>query len=175
MGVLDSTTPDADVPEDTKLDIPYWLAKEFQNDSMEKLWDVSMPEHYGGRMREEIEAGAGKIKFRDFSYYYFEIGIDLGRNVKGDLDLVEKLRKAFTGQRYNVLISRALTRWNDDNVDFSNSLTFMERNILEEGFKAGKELQKWRAGESFILESAVVGHRPSAGAEGSVSKRSRRN
>ena len=115
-------------------------------------------------MRDEIEAGAGKIRFRDFSYYYFEMGRDLAKSTLQDDDLLEKLRKAYAGPRYRALTARALSRWNDDNVAFSQTLTAAENLILQEGFSAGEEFARWRAGESSILQRAsVIGQRGATG------------
>ena len=87
--------------------MPYWLAREFHNSN--ELLEIELPKHYGRRMRDEIEAGAGKIRFRDFSYYYFEMGRDLAKSTLQDDDLLEKLRKAYAGPRYRALTARALT------------------------------------------------------------------
>jgi len=180
MGVLDPTTADSDVPEDTRLDVPFWLAKDFISFAKAKgahpLWKIELPKHYGPQMRDEIEAGAGKIRFRDFSYYYFEMGRDLAKHYLdgGDRDLLDKLRKAYAGSRYKTLTARALTPWNDDNVAFSQTLTAAEIAVLDEGFRANKEFARWRAGESSILKAAsLLGPRHSSSSDGHDAKRAR--
>jgi len=161
LGMLDTTTIDSDIPEDTKLDLPLWLFKAFNEENEVKkkkgaLMDVKLPSHYGAKMRDEIDAGAKVIRFREFSPYFFEVGIYLA-NLTEDEDLLRKLRKAFAGPRYENLTARALSTWNDDNLDYMNSLTITESRLLREGLVGVKELTKWKTGEAGMVETSITG------------------
>jgi hypothetical protein len=79
------------------------------------------PKHFGSKMREEIHAGAAAINLREYSYYFFDVGLHLSR-ILVDQDLRRKLRDAFVGDRYRNLTVRSLTQGGMD--DISGNWTF---------------------------------------------------
>ena len=44
--------------------------------------EIENPKHFGAKMRNEILAGPAAVKYRDYSYYYFEVGLRLVRTKK---------------------------------------------------------------------------------------------
>lgn len=68
-----------------------------------------MPKGYSLRVRDDIEAGPESINLREFSYYYFEVGFRISE-LLNDENLMRVLRMALCGERFKILISRALSR-----------------------------------------------------------------
>jgi hypothetical protein len=65
-------------------------------------------------MREEILAGGTNINLRDYSYYFFEVGLRIAKEskeVRDSNELKRTLIKAFTGNRYRQLLVNSLTRF----------------------------------------------------------------
>lgn len=117
LGHLDTSSAQVatrrDLPRGTKIELPIWMSRQLSDKNMV---DVHNPKHYGNRMRNEIVAGPNSVRFRDFSYYFFEAGIHLAslKKSQDDLedkkDLVRNLRFGFSGERFANLLVRALSK-----------------------------------------------------------------
>ena len=106
LGHLDSTNDEIDLPSGTKVELPLWLASYFAEC---KIVEIELPKHYGSKMRDAILAGAAPINLKDFSHYYFDVGLKLAKLVN-DLDLQRTMRTAFVGDRYRNLLTYTLTK-----------------------------------------------------------------
>ena len=108
LGALDPSNrgESDDLPAHSKIELPLWLAQEMAERHMV---EVEIPKHFGSRMRDEIMAGPSSIKLKEFSFYFFEVGLKLCR-ITRDLDLRRTLRAAFCGDRYRELLVRALSK-----------------------------------------------------------------
>ena len=73
------------------------------------LVELDLPRGFGPRVRDDIYAGPASVKLKEFSFYYFEIGIRISKLMR-DFNLVGILKMAFCGERYKILTSRALSR-----------------------------------------------------------------
>ena len=60
-------------------------------------------------MRDDLSAGASNINLRDYSHYFFEVGLAVAEEKKDD-DLRVVLTKAFAGDRFDSLMVHALSR-----------------------------------------------------------------
>lgn len=69
---------------------------------------------------------------KEFSHYYFEVGIHLAIKLRND-DLKQILQIAFASSRFRSLMMHALSSWNDDLTAFAQNLTATEYYILNEG------------------------------------------
>jgi GINS complex subunit 3 len=107
LGFLNSASDSNDLEEGSKVELPLWLSKPLREKNM---IEIELPKHYGIRIREEINAGALAVKLREYSYYYFEVGLQLSKITKDD-DLKRTLRTAFAGERYKSLMGRALSKY----------------------------------------------------------------
>jgi hypothetical protein len=147
--------------EKTKVELPFWLAKVMTEDCGA---EVDLPKHYNRIMRNEINAGPVSIKFREYSFYYFELGYKLAAldTERGGKDLLDSLKTAFSGDRYRNLSVRALSNWGEDLADFTQSLTNAELAIFQLGVNATKDIMRWRIGNSATLQrSSILGKRRS--------------
>lgn len=106
LGMLDSSNDSIDLPEDSKVELPLWLARGLHE---KQMVNIELPKYYGTRIREEIMAGAAAVKLKDYSFYYYEVGLLLSRVTK-DIDLKRTIRTAFSGDRYKDLMARAFSR-----------------------------------------------------------------
>jgi hypothetical protein len=74
------------------------------------LVDIEVPRGYSKKVRDDILAGAASVKLREFSFFYFEVGMRVSRILRDD-NLIDTLRHAFCGERYQNLAKRALSRY----------------------------------------------------------------
>jgi GINS complex protein len=148
-----------DLSAKSKIEMPIWMAQPLSD---KRMIEVQNPKHYGARMRNEIFAGPNSIKYRDYSYYFFEAGLRLAAlkkkpEDKADRDdLVRFLRFAFSGERYTELINRALSNSQGDVIAYSQRLTATELMIFNEGQVASNDLFRWRIGQSARLEASSL-------------------
>lgn len=156
MGHLDSSmqqNSDNLLPEQSRVEIPFWLGQELKARSFVR---IEVPKFYGIKMRDEMRAGAAAINLRDFTYYFFEVGMRLSIALM-DRDLLQNLRQAFLGERYRKLLVRALSQGSqEDLADFSQTLTSSELLIFRAGLQATHNLQAWRSMESSIIKGSQV-------------------
>ena len=124
--------------------------------------EIEFPKHYGQKMRHEMGAGAEKLKLRDYSYYFFDVGLQLiemevGASTETRTDLRDRLRGAFLGQRYHKLTMNALSQGvGDDVAEYTQSLTSSELTLFNQGYAASKDLYVWRGVDSGLLKKASV-------------------
>ena len=102
MGHFDSTVQEKDLPKNARVELPHWLGQKLQDKNMAKM---ELPKHFNTKMRDEMRAGAASVNLREFSHYFFEIGLRLSRSaVPPDADLQRTLRAAFLGERFRRLM-----------------------------------------------------------------------
>jgi GINS complex subunit 3 len=106
LGHLDPSIDSEDLPENTRIELPLWLALAFGRKNMVNL---ELPKHFERKMRDEILAGAENINLKEFSHYFFEVGSSLAIETKNE-DLKTTLQIAFAGERFRSLMMRALSR-----------------------------------------------------------------
>jgi GINS complex subunit 3 len=164
MGHLDSAMQqnvNNTLPEQSRVDLPFWLGQELLRFNSVQ---IELPKFYGNKMRDEMRAGAVAINLREFSFFFFEVGIRLAIVLK-DRDLLQHLRQAFLGERYRKIMVRALSQGSqDDLADFSQTLTSSEIAIFRAGLIATQNLHAWRSLESTVLKgSRLLGARRGGG------------
>mmetsp|Transcript_29246 Transcript_29246/g.64915 ORF Transcript_29246/g.64915 Transcript_29246/m.64915 type:complete len:196 (+) Transcript_29246:85-672(+) len=156
LGHLDNSIDSEDLPEQSRIEMPLWLAMAFAKRGMVTL---ELPKHFEKKMREEILAGAQNIDLREFSFYFFEVGSTLAVEMKNE-DLRQSLQIAFAGERFRSLMTNSLSSWNDDLTEFAQNLTAAEAHILKEGLASSKDLHEWRIMRSSLLKrSSILGRR----------------
>ena len=106
LGFLDSTGDHDHLHQGARVELPLWMALKL-NEKGHVL--LELPKHYQKKMRDCIDAGAESINLKDYSPYYFEVGMKIAESLD-DLDLKKTLRIAFCSARYKNIMSRALCR-----------------------------------------------------------------
>jgi hypothetical protein len=107
LGFLDATVESDDIAASTRVELPMWLALSL---SKKRTVSIELPKHFDKKMREEISAGASSINFRDYSFYYFDVGMQISKELN-DKDLQKNLCLAFCGEKFRALMVRALSRY----------------------------------------------------------------
>ncbi len=90
----------------SRVELPLWLARDL---SRHGFVSIELPKHYEKRMRDNIAASATGLNLREFSPYYFEVGMIIA-NERNDNDLKDTLRVAFSGDRFPDLMVNSLYR-----------------------------------------------------------------
>ncbi len=108
LGSLDLTNTFSDLPAQSKVELPLWMIHIL---SEKNMIEIELPKQYGLRIREDILAGSIVVPLREYSFYYFQIGLRLSR-LTHDNDLKKTLRIAITGERYRSLMARSLAKYN---------------------------------------------------------------
>eukprot|EP01041_Mallomonas_annulata_P005413 gene5413-10834_t len=171
LGMLDTSLKAEDLPAHSKIDLPLWLSQVLAEKNMV---EVEIPKHFGARMRDEIMAGPSAMRLKDFSNYFFEVGLKLCK-IKKDGDLQRTLRVAFCGDRYKTLMVRSLSAGHDDYAEYSQQLTVTELALFTAGNKAVVDLAQWRSRQASILkEASILGKKRGALFEDSNSKRDKK-
>ena len=106
LGHLHPTVTEEYLPKETELELPLWLAASFNDRNMV---EIQLPKHYRTRMRDAISAGAGSIDLREYSFYFYDVGLRLSQILRDD-DLLRTLRRAFCGERFSDLCVHSLSR-----------------------------------------------------------------
>jgi GINS complex subunit 3 len=174
LGHLDPSSVPADggdtLPALTRTELPLWLAQAMASKNMVKM---ELPKHFGNKMRDEIMAGAAKIGLREYSHYFYEVGLHLYKATR-DQDLLTILRKAFFGDRFRPLMIQSLTNYHDDVAEYVQTLTASELLIFNEGQKAASDLRLWRSRRASVLQKATILKRGSSHATGDDSGKRQR-
>src|SRR5690348_4494368 len=79
MGSLDPTLNSHNLPAKSRVSLPLWLAIGLTE---KNIVVIETPIHYGAQMRQEIRAGAESLRLREFSLYFFEVGLRLAQAIK---------------------------------------------------------------------------------------------
>jgi hypothetical protein len=129
-----------------------WLANKFAG---KRMVDLELPKHFQRKMRDEIIAGANHINLKEFSFYFFEVGLKMAE-VTDDEDLKRILTKAFSGERFRDLMVHSLSSWNDEVSDYAQNLTNLESVIFKEGKRTSRDLHDWRLKRASLLRPSNV-------------------
>jgi hypothetical protein len=153
LGHLDPAGEEKSMLSETRVDLPLWLGEHFQK---KLVVELEAPKHFGSKMQEEMKAGAAAINLREFSYYFFEVGLRIS-DVLANKELQRRLRDAFVGDRYRNLTVRSLTQGGMDDISaYCQALTSSELVLFTEGVRSMQNIEQWRSTESTILKRAQV-------------------
>lgn len=107
LGFLDATGDHDHLHEGARVELPLWMALKLNE---RRYVQMELPKHYQKKMRDSIDAGAESINLKDYSPYYFEVGMKIAEALE-DPDLKKTLRVAFCSKRFTMVMSRALCRY----------------------------------------------------------------
>lgn len=150
IGHLDANNESNDLPAQSRVEIPLWLSLGFLKKDMVKF---ELPKHFQKKMRDEIIAGAANINLKEFSFYFFEVGLKMAESME-DPDLRKHLLKAFAGDRFRDLMVHSLSSWNDEVSDYAQNLTNLESKIFKEGKQTSRDLHDWRIKRASLLRAS---------------------
>lgn len=107
LGFLDSTNDRPNLAQGSRVELPLFMAKALRQRGMTEM---ELPKHYDRKMRNNIAASALNINLKEYTPYYFEVGMELASELR-DNDLKDTVRIAFCGDRYRSLMINALSRF----------------------------------------------------------------
>lgn len=107
LGFLDPSNERPHLQQGARVELPLYMAKALKT---RNIIEMELPKHYEHKMRDNIAASALNINLKEFSPYYFEVGMELAQHLD-DADLQNTVRIAFCGDRYRSLMINALSRY----------------------------------------------------------------
>jgi hypothetical protein len=141
LGYLDPATKGEDLPEETRVEAPLWLAALLASKS---AVEIDYPKHYKEKFRDHLEAGPAAVNLREQSPHYFTAGETLAR-LKRDDDLQRMLKFAYTGERFGRIMDLAFNSQHEDVTEHLRTFTDVEQELFDSGFQATLKFAAWRS------------------------------
>lgn len=157
IGFIDPSSESPDVPANTKLELPLWLAKVLY---ARKLIDIEVPKGYNETYREILDADAAVVDLHKLGPDYYKFGqhlLTLG--VKDGADMAKSLVSAFH-QRFHMILDYAMNCTMDTQMEmlkFQSQLDNSELRLLNSGRKAADSFKQWenRTGDKMLANEMV--------------------
>eukprot|EP00927_Polykrikos_kofoidii_P042361 TRINITY_DN3625_c0_g2_i1.p1 TRINITY_DN3625_c0_g2~~TRINITY_DN3625_c0_g2_i1.p1 ORF type:complete len:205 (-),score=41.50 TRINITY_DN3625_c0_g2_i1:55-669(-) len=136
-----------DLPQDTKVQVPFWLAQGFVR---RVTMDLDVPEIYGDSALEDLQQDAIVCRLRDKTPYYFQIGVRTATLVKQPS--IERALFAGLSTRWKQIVTllskMGVKRSNASRLApgvslFPSTLTRLEECMLDGGREAEGQLTQW--------------------------------
>jgi len=145
---LDSSLVGRDVPKNTRMELPLWLADEMKNLG---LVEVQLPEAYSRKSRDNIKADAVSAKLRELSPHFYSVGLRLGPLLK-----VNGESKALSKDIHDILADRAArilqrARTGMDVSRYRDLLTDLEQQIFNASYSFTTSKLAWRREEAGMM------------------------
>lgn len=147
LGFLDPSNDQSYLPAGARVELPLWMARVLKQKNMIVM---ELPKHFNKKMRDNIAAGALNLNLREYSNYFFEVGMGVAQSL-GDVDLRRKLCSAFSSDRYQAVLANALTSTEHDTGELANILTHKEAEI----YNAGRHDTKLWAATSLLPSTSI--------------------
>ena len=148
LGWLDPNCNCQDLPKNSKIKIPIWLAKGLKEKNMVS---VEVPEFY---FDTQLLAAAHSVNLKTKSNYFFEAGYKIY-----ELTKVEELRinliKIFSSLRFKRLVNHSLHFVCKNAINFWKDLTNLEKKIFCYGQDAAKDHLEFKTRKHVLLKSKI--------------------
>ncbi|RLN99961.1 hypothetical protein DYB28_001929 [Aphanomyces astaci] len=155
-GYMDPSTEGDDILQNTKLELPVWLATALAKHG---TVDVLVPTCLSVRYRNVIKAGPSAANLRDMNPFFFELGkavLPLLTNEADAQEIEGILRVAFGGERYKQILDQSMNSYDEDTTEFTRKLTEFEKDLYAAGVNDAQDFLRWRERKNDIIESAKV-------------------
>ncbi len=143
LGFLDPSADCEDITKDTKLELPFWLAKDLYS---EGLVDILVPKGYNQTFREILEADANCVNLHKLGPNYYRFGQHLSHmSIDESEDIAKSLVETFH-QRYHRLVNYALNATNDtinEVLSFNSQLDNEEKDLFNIGKQSSDQMKNW--------------------------------
>eukprot|EP01039_Chlorochromonas_danica_P003972 gene3973-4346_t len=159
LGFLDPNNDSSTLPAGARVELPLWMARTLTE---KRMVTMELPKHFDRKMRDNIAAGALSLNLKEYSNYYYEVGMQIANTMK-DMDLKDTLRIAFTGDRYREVMVHALTSTEQDTGELLNILTSKEGDLYAAGVRSSEEMTRWRQQRHLLRPSSLIGRKRSLG------------
>ncbi|KAL8105872.1 DNA replication complex GINS protein PSF3-like isoform X1 [Apium graveolens] len=153
VGLFDSTDDTNKVEPGSKLELPFWLARELH---LRQAVTVNVPPCFNKRTREEIDADAAHVDLRSRCPYFYELGYKIAPLV-GDKTIGLVLLIAFR-TRYKEVLIKAHTAFAVAPT-FLSLLTEEEVKLYKAAQSSAVAFKKWRMGGPRFEKASVLGRK----------------
>lgn len=154
VGLFDSSDEANKVESGTKVELPFWLARELH---LRQAVSVNVPPCFNKKTREEIGADAAHVDLRNRSPYFYELGCKMVPLI-GDKTIGSLLLVAFQTRFKDVLI-KAHTTAPAVTPNFLSVLTNEETKLYEAAQSSTAAFKKWRMGGPRFQKASVLGRK----------------
>lgn len=136
---LDPSCHDLDLPADTTVELPVWLALPLAKRGMVEL---KTPGTYGEKFRRRMNAGAECIRLKGRAPYFYEVGKKCN-DILQDVEVSNFLVRTFK-TRYHELLSKSLNSLSGHEVlQLQAKLSTEEFCLFEAGRISVSETENW--------------------------------
>jgi GINS complex subunit 3 len=144
LGYLVEGSQDRDVDENTKVELPYWLAEKLAS---KQYISFETPHYSSLKYRNGILADPISADLRQCCQVFYQLGMRvapwLGLTGVDRSELEEDLVRALT-ERFHSILDHAQNSHNEDNTSFTNILSSTELELYWEGYAAAGNYIKWK-------------------------------
>lgn len=140
LGFLDSTVQSADLPKDSKVELPIWLALPLAEHF---FGTVDAPKCFAHRFRTYLLADPVVINLRERSPFYYESGLHLASLVRDGKALVDALVKSLA-LRYADILDKSQNSRNEDLSNTTSGFTELERKLFIAGHKGADDMYRFK-------------------------------
>lgn len=160
LGFLDPSSEGSDLQAGSKLELPFWLAKELCN-RRRKIVSVDIPKAYKDGYREIFKADASVVDLHRLGPYFYEFGTKLLLfDFEENSQMASSMQETFM-KRFRKIMDSSQNAANEDTSLLTNKLEHIERQVFTAGRKGVKEFLQWEAGRTSKLTTSenVVNHK----------------
>ncbi|XP_063168996.1 DNA replication complex GINS protein PSF3 [Candoia aspera] len=150
-----AAAPDKALPEDSKLEIPLWLAKGLYD--RRRILSVELPKVYKESWRTVFNADASVVDLHKLGPYYYGFGSQLlNFDSPENTELAQSILQTFIG-RFRHIMDSSQNTFNEDTSALVARLDESERALFQTGQKGLHDFRCWEMGQaSQITASSLV-------------------
>ncbi|XP_068722499.1 DNA replication complex GINS protein PSF3-like [Montipora capricornis] len=160
LGFLDPSSEGNDLQSGTKLELPFWLAKELCN-RRRKIVSVEIPRAYKDGYREIFKADASVVDLHRLGPYFYEYGTKLLHfDFEENSQMASSLQETFI-KRFRKIMDSSQHSAHQDATFLTSKLDHIERQVFTAGRKGVQDFLQWEAGNTGKLTTSetVVNHK----------------
>lgn len=134
-----------DLEEDSKVEIPLWLAKAWNE---RQIVEIDLPRHYTGKFLTGLKVGGDHVNLSEQSPYYYSNGVECAKLCSDEnIDRVlPTLTNAFVVRFKNILL-QAQNFQRSQFSSFTQNLTQDELDLFDITRKSYESYQDWKSNE----------------------------
>ncbi|KAK3742741.1 hypothetical protein QZH41_018959 [Actinostola sp. cb2023] len=160
LGFLDPSSQGEHLAAGSKLELPYWLAKELCS-RRRRVVSVELPKVYKDGYREILKADAGVVDLHKYGPHFYDIGTKLMHFDDDENSLVIRTLQETFIKRFRKIMDSSQNSPNEDTSALTSRLDHTEQQIFAAGKKGIREFLLWEAGQMSKLTTSetVISHR----------------
>ncbi|KAI9202650.1 uncharacterized protein BJ171DRAFT_512814 [Polychytrium aggregatum] len=150
-GFLDGLHDTSDLPAETRVELPFWMASEL---AQRDIVQLDLPKCFGPKIMSDLTASAKAVPLNNICSYYFAFATKL-------LDLIEirdlssVLLEAFRS-RIREVMDFTQTPQRPDRLDYLNALDETEKQLYRAGRDSVHLFEKWQGSMTGRIRMASV-------------------